>query len=196
MAALGLHCCTQVFLQWGKRELLSSCGAWASHCRSLSFYRPQTKRHASFSSCGAWAQQLWLPALEHWLNSCGMRLSCPVAYGIILDWGWNLCLLHWQVNSYLLLYHGSPEKAFLILNDGRLHQNLFFVQNFSFDDFPGGSDGKASAYNAGDPGSIPGLGRSPGEGNGTHSSTLAWKIPWMKEPGRLQPMGLQRVGHN
>ena len=33
-------------------------------------------------------------------------------------------------------------------------------------DFPGGSDGKASAYNAGDRGSIPGLGRSPGEGNG------------------------------
>ena len=33
-------------------------------------------------------------------------------------------------------------------------------------DFPGGSDGKASAYSAGDPGSIPGLGRSPGEGNG------------------------------
>ena len=33
-------------------------------------------------------------------------------------------------------------------------------------DFSGGSDGKASAYNEGDPGSIPGLGRSPGEGNG------------------------------
>ena len=33
-------------------------------------------------------------------------------------------------------------------------------------DFPGGSDGKASAYNAGDPGSIPASGRSPGEGNG------------------------------
>ena len=33
-------------------------------------------------------------------------------------------------------------------------------------DFPAGSDGKASAYNAGDPDSIPGLGRSPGEGNG------------------------------
>ena len=32
--------------------------------------------------------------------------------------------------------------------------------------FPGSSDGKASAYNAGDPGSVPGLGRSPGEGNG------------------------------
>ena len=33
-------------------------------------------------------------------------------------------------------------------------------------DFPGGSDGKASVYNAGDPGSIPGLGRSPGEEKG------------------------------
>ena len=32
--------------------------------------------------------------------------------------------------------------------------------------FPGGLDGKMSAYNTGDPGSIPGLGRSPGEGNG------------------------------
>ena len=30
----------------------------------------------------------------------------------------------------------------------------------------------------------------------THSSTLAWKIPWTEEPGRLQSMGLQRVRHN
>ena len=30
----------------------------------------------------------------------------------------------------------------------------------------------------------------------THSSTLAWKIPWTMEPGRLQSMGLQRVGHD
>ena len=30
----------------------------------------------------------------------------------------------------------------------------------------------------------------------THSSTLAWKIPWTEEPGRLQPMGLRRVGHH
>ena len=31
---------------------------------------------------------------------------------------------------------------------------------------------------------------------GTHSSTLAWKIPWTKEPGRLQSMGSRRVGHD
>ena len=29
-----------------------------------------------------------------------------------------------------------------------------------------------------------------------HSSTVAWKIPWMEEPGRLQPLGSRRVGHN
>ena len=34
------------------------------------------------------------------------------------------------------------------------------------------------------------------EGNGTHSSTLAWKIPWTEEPGRLQSMGSLRVGHD
>ena len=45
------------------------------------------------------------------------------------------------------------------------------------------------------PGSIPGLERSPGEGNG-NSSILAWEIPWTEEPGGLQYMGSQRVGHD
>ena len=34
------------------------------------------------------------------------------------------------------------------------------------------------------------------EGMTTHSSILAWRIPWAKEPGGLQSMGLQRVGHD
>ena len=62
--------------------------------------------------------------------------------------------------------------------------------------FPGGSDSKESACNAGDLGLIPGLGRSLEEGMATHSSILAWRIPLTEEPGGLQPMGLQRVGHN
>ena len=45
-------------------------------------------------------------------------------------------------------------------------------------------------------GLIPGLGRSPGEGNGTHSSILPWKIPWTEETGRLQSTGSQRVGYD
>ena len=43
--------------------------------------------------------------------------------------------------------------------------------------------------NTGHDGSIPGLGRSPGEGNG--KPLLAWKIPWTEEPGGLQYMGSQ-----
>ena len=44
--------------------------------------------------------------------------------------------------------------------------------------FSGGLASKESACNAGDLGSITGLGRSPGEGTATHSSILAWRIPW------------------
>ena len=102
--------------------------------------------------------------------------------------------------------------------------------------FPGSSAGKETACNAGDPSSIPGLGRYPGEGIGyplqyfgaslvvqtvknppvmqeiwvrslnwedplekgmaTHSSILAWRIPWTEEPGWLQSMGSQRVRHD
>ena len=40
-----------------------------------------------------------------------------------------------------------------------------------------------------------GLGRSPGEGNGNHSSILAWEIPWTEGPGRLQSTGSQGVRH-
>ena len=36
----------------------------------------------------------------------------------------------------------------------------------------------------------------PEKGTATHSSILAWRIPWTGEPGRLQSMGSQRVGHN
>ena len=56
---------------------------------------------------------------------------------------------------------------------------------------PGNSEGKDSACNAGDLGSICGLGRSPGEGNGHHCSILAWRIPWTEELGRPQPKGSQ-----
>ena len=61
--------------------------------------------------------------------------------------------------------------------------------------FPGGSDGKEPACNAGDLGLIPGLGRSLEESMATHSSILAWRIPWTEEPGGLQSTGSQRVGH-
>ena len=115
-----------------------------------------------------------------------------------------------------------------------LSMNMTYITTFM--GFPGSSAGKESTCNAGDPGSIPGSGRSPEGGISyplqyfwaslvaqrvkrlpavqetqvqflgqedplekelaTHSSTLAWKIPWMEESGRLQYMGSERVGHN
>ena len=51
----------------------------------------------------------------------------------------------------------------------------------------------ANAGDTGDMGSVPGLGRSSRGGNATHSSILAWKIPWTQEPGGLQSMGWQRL---
>ena len=54
-------------------------------------------------------------------------------------------------------------------------------------------DSKASACNTGDTGLVLGSGRSSGEGMATHSSILAWRISWTKEPGGLQPMGSQRI---
>ena len=62
--------------------------------------------------------------------------------------------------------------------------------------FPGGSVGKESACSAGELGSIPGSENSLEKGMATNSSILAWRFPWPEKPGRLQSIGLQRVGHN
>ena len=63
------------------------------------------------------------------------------------------------------------------------------VSNISF---PGDSVVKNLSSDTGDMGLIPGLGRSPGEENATHSSILAWEIPWTEEPGRLQSTGSKK----
>ena len=59
-------------------------------------------------------------------------------------------------------------------------------------EFSGVSVVKNLPANKGDADLIPGLGRSPGEGNGNHSSVLAWEIPWTEELGRLQSIGTQK----
>ena len=65
--------------------------------------------------------------------------------------------------------------------------------------FPGGSVVKnlpADAEDMRDVGLTPGWDNPLEEGMATHSSILAWRIPWTEEPGGLQSMGLQRVGHD
>ena len=72
--------------------------------------------------------------------------------------------------------------------------------------FPGDSNSKESAYNSGDPGSLPESGRSPEKEVATHSSVLSWRIPGTEEPGiigeiyqafyELTPVLLQLVPKN
>ena len=64
---------------------------------------------------------------------------------------------------------------------------LLFFSNKNH--FPGGSASKASACNAGDPGQSLGWEDPLKKGKSTHSSILAWKIPWTAEPGGYSPWG-------
>ena len=68
---------------------------------------------------------------------------------------------------------------------------LFFGFFFPQSHFPCGSVGKESACNVGDLGLIPGLGRSLEKGKATHSSIVAWRIPWT-----VESIELQRVRHD
>ena len=64
----------------------------------------------------------------------------------------------------------------LVKGKRKILGTIYFIWVFLCD-----SAGKEPACNAGDAGSVPGLGRLPVEGNGTHSSILAWEIPWTEE---------------
>ena len=76
--------------------------------------------------------------------------------------------------------------------------NIYIYNTCIYSGLPWWLSSKESACSAGSPGgmsSVPGLGRSPGEESmATHSSILAWRIPWTEEPGGLQSIGSQRVG--
>ena len=100
---------------------------------------------------------------------------------------------------WLLAWAKIPHPALWPVHRKTWNQNIwFFIYYLALLDltYYGGSDGKASAYNAGDTGSIPGSGRSPGEGNGNPLQYSYKEVPWTEEPGGLQSMGSQRVGHN
>ena len=86
-------------------------------------------------------------------------------------------------------------KIFSIKQE-KSEKKIVFKKNTHTQSFPGGSDGKESACNVGDQGSILGQEDPLKKGMATHSSILAWRIPRTEEPGRLQSMGSQGVGHD
>ena len=84
------------------------------------------------------------------------------------------------------------EPLLCLFSQGFLiHPGLWKLISSSYlsPSFPGGSDSKESACNAGDRSSIPWSGKSPKKGLAIHSSILAWRIPWTGEPDGLQSMG-------
>ena len=72
----------------------------------------------------------------------------------------------------------SPKTKYCILTHLCGIQKKEYSLTYLHQGFSGGSAGKESSCNAGVLGSIPGLGRSPGKGNGHPLNILAWKIPW------------------
>ena len=117
----------------------------------------------------------FFPRISSWMPGRGVWAHCDFYEPLFLPPSWGpssiktkLLTLYFQVvltqrwiHYYYKLKHFLWPKVY------------FFLLMI-----PGGSDGKASACNAGDPGSIPGLGRSPGEGMATHSSPLENSMDW------------------
>ena len=129
-----------------------------------------------------------------------MQLWPLVKVGGPHSYGWK-DMPKQNLNSFTIsrfLFPWTPHKqtGSSGRNWGTLETLLFGMFQRHYLGFPGGLEVRASASNAGDPGSIPGSGRSLEKEIVTHSSILAWRIPRMEKPGRLQSMGSQGVGHD
>ena len=113
-------------------------------------------------------------------------------HSVVLAYLSNLC----QLNTLLVENWWSKCFYLLPLQERLSYTSVFlhFLRHLWL--IPGDSDGKESAWNTGEPLLIPGLGRSPGEGSGYLSSSLAQRIPWTVESGGRQFMRSQRVSHN
>ena len=75
-------------------------------------------------------------------------------------------------------------------------RTTLFIPEWTNRSFPAGSGGKESACNAGDADSIPRWEDHLEKDMATHSSILAWRIPWTEEPGGIPSTGSQRIRHD
>ena len=85
--------------------------------------------------------------------------------------------------------HVSSQITVVVVVFSDIYPGMEFLGHMVVLGFPGGSDGKEPACSAGDLGSIPGSGSSPGEGKGNPLQYSCLENSWTEEPGGLQTMG-------
>ena len=139
-----------------------------------------------------------------WMEEPG-GLQSMGSLGVGHDWATSLSLftfMHWrrkwQPTQCSCLENPRDRGAWWAIISG-VTQSRTWLKRLSSSSsmlyikgFPCGSAGKAFTCNVGDLSSIPGLGRSPGEGNGNPLSVLAWRIPGTGEPGGLPSRSEER----
>ena len=108
--------------------------------------------------------------------------------------GWEDSLEKGKATDPSILAWRIPRTLGVTMSQTRLSLSNFYF-HFQWG-FPGGISSKEPACSAGDLGSIPGLGRPPGEANGNPLQYPCLEISWTQEPGGLQSMGSQRVRHD
>ena len=138
----------------------------------------------------------FIKALEKYigLTALDFSFSRPSSlkslFSQLFPMGWHLDIQY--VSGFIIVTDNSYIAVFI-----KFWEKHFYCKVSVQEGFPGSSVGRESTCNAGDPGLIPGLGRSPGGGHGNLlQSILAWRIPWTEESGRLQFMGSQRLRHD
>ena len=124
-----------------------------------------------------------LKCLKLFIFLCLYQHIMPFFFGHCLSIRW----LELEKSDFVLAQNTSIRRQAI---------NLHMCLCFSLLRLPQHSDGKESACNGGDLGSIPAEEDPLEKGMSSHSHILAWQIPWTEESGGLQFMGSQRVGHN
>ena len=144
----------------------------------------------------AWCQELWLD----WLQRNGQEHYKALSLNTpdLVNRHWQLLILRFLKKKISQIFLSHCWSTFLLLaaeSISNLSINKYIHQYPPLTSLVAQMV-KASAYHVGDLGSIPGLEDPLEKERATHSSTPAWTILWMEKSGRLQSMGLQRVGRD
>ena len=121
------------------------------------------------------------------------KSQTQLSYWTELNWLLSYGLCHLHICGY---WHFSWQYQFQLLIHPALNFAWCPAYCFAYPASPVAQMVKASAYSAEDQGRSLGSEDSPEKEIATQCSNLAWKIPWTEEPGRLQSMGSQSIGHD